>query len=185
MEKTSSGRGKLLVPILLAAVIVLLLIVVIVLLVRPAGTAQNGGDPAQSAGVPKLAYANEGVTVVDDPDALQKAVDEMYQQVEEGRIALNYQNDAASEDGTNFSCYLGNSPDNRYDAYFVIFADDQLTDQLCLTGLIKPGQAFESLTLTRALDKGVHRLYVAMTQVEEDMQTLHANVVFTMDFTVS
>ncbi len=143
-------------------------------------TDSAGDEPA----TPKIAYA-EGVTAVEDPDALQKAVDEMYEQARQPGVTLEYKNDARSEDGENFSCYIANAVENAYDMYIQIFADAELTDQLLLTGLLRPGTAFDSITLEHPLDPGTHRVYVAFTQVEEDLATIHAQVMVTMDFTVT
>ena len=77
-----------------------------------------GAEPVdiQDGETPKLGYA-EGTTVVEDPDALQKAVDEMYAHAAEGGVTLEYKNDARSTDGENFSCYIANAAENRYDMY--------------------------------------------------------------------
>ena len=116
---------------------------------------------------------------------MQKAVDEMYAHAAEGGVTLEYKNDARSTDGENFSCYIANAAENRYDMYLQIFADSELTDQLLLTGLIRPGSAFDNISLEHPLDPGTHRVYVAFTQVEEDLETIHAQVMVTMDFTVA
>lgn len=144
-------------------------------------------DPPEESSeqqTPKIGYA-EGVTVVEDPDALQKAVDEMYEKAAEGGVGLEYQNDAFSTDGTNFECYIANAANNKYDMYIQIFADDALTDELYLSGLLRPGTAFDKLELEHSLDVGDHRVFVAFTQVEEDLATIHAQVMVTMDFHVN
>lgn len=130
---------------------------------------------------PKIGYA-EGVTVVEDPDALQKAVDEMYEKAAQPGIGLEYKNDAYSTDGVNFECYIANAASNSYDMYIQIFADDTLTDELYLSQLLRPGTAFDKLELNHALEKGDHRVYVAFTQIEEDLETIHAQTMVTMDF---
>lgn len=179
MESKTQNQKRWLVPALLGVVIVLLLLIVVLF-------AGRGQEPVniQDGDVPKLGYA-EGVTVVNDPDALQKAVDEMFAKAAEGNIMLEYSNDAASTDGQNFDCYIANAAENSYDMYIQMFADSELTDQLLLTGLLRPGTAFDSITLERPLDPGTHRVYVAFTQVEEDLATIHGQVMVTMDLTVS
>lgn len=144
---------------------------------------QSEEKPEQSQ-TPKIGYA-EGVTVVEDPDALQKAVDEMYAKAAEGGVGLEYKNDAFSTDGLNFECYIANASNNKYDMYIQIFADEALTDELYLSQLLRPGTAFDALELERELDPGDHRVYVAFTQVEEDLATIHAQVMVTMDFHVN
>lgn len=141
-------------------------------------------DKTESGGIPKLKYATEGVTYIDDENALQKAVDEMMEKAKEGTIALEYKNDAVSTNGTDFSCYIANSAKNEYDMFITIYADSTLTDQLFLSELLRPGNAFESLTLERSLEPGTHRVYVFYTQVEDDWETIHAQTAVTMDFTV-
>lgn len=179
MEPKTQPAKRWLIPSLLAVVILLLAIVLAVVLTQEKEPA-NIPDTA----TPKIGYA-EGVTAVEDPDALQKAVNDMYAKAAEGAIALEYKNDAFSTDGTNFSCYIANSVDNKYDMYLQIFADQELTDQLLLTGLVRPGNAFDNVALDHALEPGTHRVYVAYTQVEEDLETIHAQVFVTMDFHVT
>jgi hypothetical protein len=135
----------------------------------------------------KVGYASEGVTVVDDPDALQKAVDEMYRKAQEPGVALEYRNDAFSSDGVKFSCYIANSIDNAYDMFINIYADQALTDEIFLSELLRPGQAFEKITLKHSLGAGVHPVYVAFTQVEvvDGEQQIHQQVMVTMDFHVA
>ena len=181
-QKTQSGQRR------NTTIIILLLVIVILLLGGILVFSLNrGSDEEMSIGdnaTPKIGYA-EGVTVVNDPDALQKAVDEMFAKAAEGNIMLEYSNDAASTDGTTFECYIANAVENSYDMYIQMFADAELTDQLLLTGLLRPGTAFDSITLEHPLDPGTHRVYVAFTQVEEDLATIHGQVMVTMDLTVA
>ncbi|MDE6997798.1 MAG: hypothetical protein K2P04_07990 [Oscillospiraceae bacterium] len=179
MEAKNQSAKRWLVPMLLGVIIVLLAVVLIVFLGRKPETLDTN-----EADAPKLGYA-EGVTVVDDPDALQKAVDEMYAKAAEGTMALEYQNDANSEDGKTFSCYIANAVANSYDMYIDIYADQALTDEIYLSGLVRPGSAFREITLENALEPGTHRVYVAFTQVEEDLTTIHGQVMVTMDFIVA
>lgn len=179
MEPKTQPAKRWLVPALLA-VIILLLIVVLVFVLKG-----RGAEPtAIEDNTPILGYA-EGTTVISDEDALQKAVDEMYANAEDEGIPLSFQNDAFSTDGENFTCYIANPASSRYDMYIQIFADDEYTDQLFLSGLLRPGNAFETIKLDHALDVGTHRVIVAFTQVEDDLATIHAQVMVTMDFTVA
>ena len=141
--------------------------------------ADNGGF--------KVGYATEGVTAVEDPEALQRAIDEAYAKAQEPGVALSYRNDAVSTNGVDFDCYIGNSTDNAYDMFIDIYADDALTDEIFLSELLRPGQAFEKITLKHPLEPGTHRVYVAFTQVkvEEGEQRIHQQVMVTMDFHVS
>lgn len=129
----------------------------------------------------QLGYA-EGVVAV-EADSLQAAIDEMYR-VNRSEFATEYKNDAFSEDGKTFSCYIGNSPLNTFDMYIQIFADAELTDELFLSDLVRPGMAFNEITLEHELEVGEHRVYVVFTQVRDDLVTMEAQVAVTMDFTV-
>lgn len=164
-----------------AIIIALLAVVVVLLLTRPAQT--SIGDE----GVPKIGYATEA-TVLLDQDSLQAAMDEAMANARDGNIGLYYRNDATSNDGTNFDCFIGNSSSNLYDMFLTIYADAEMTDQLFLSGLVPPGSGFESITLDHVLDPGVHTVYVALTQVDTDEETgeqvLKNQVVHTMDFHV-
>lgn len=179
MEPKTQPAKRWLVPALVAVIAVLIIALFAMRSCAPAETVS-----IQDGDVPKIGYA-EGVTVVADPEALQKAVDEMYAKATEGNIMLEYANDAASTDGETFSCYIANAVENSYDMYIQMFADSALTDQLLLSGLLRPGTAFESITLEHSLDPGTHRVYVAFTQVEEDLATIHGQVMVTMDLTVT
>lgn len=135
----------------------------------------------------RIGYATEA-TVMLDQDSLQAAMDQAMQNAKDGNISLLYKNNAYSEDGVNFSCYIVNSAQNSYDMFVTIFADAALEDQLFLSGLVRPGEGFESIELERALDPGDHTVYVALTQVKENEdgeQVIHNQVVHTMDFHVT
>jgi hypothetical protein len=133
----------------------------------------------------KIGYA-EGVTVVEDPNALQKAVDEMMEKNQE-TMGLEYKNEALSDDGINFTCYIANALSNEYDMFIAIYGDEALTDELFLSGLLRPGTAFDHITLEHSLDPGSHTVYAAFTQVEETdgEQAIHAQVIVVMNFTVN
>ncbi len=128
----------------------------------------------------KLKFATEGVTAIDQ-EGLQKAVDEM---VEESKdtVGLYFTGSASSSNGTDFTCYLGNSPSNEYNAFYALYADAELTDLIFLSDLLRPGEAFQSITLEHALPKGTTMVYCALTLVEDDLETIHNQAIFTVDF---
>lgn len=133
-----------------------------------------------------LGYAEEGVTVAETEDELSKSVEQMLEAAAEPGMPLSYKNNAFSEDGINFSCYIANA-DEKYDMFFQIFADEKFQDEIFLSQLLRPGQAFESVTLSHALPKrSTTRCYVSQTRVElvDGEQTIHDQVFFTMDFNV-
>jgi len=140
-------------------------------------------EEPEDEGGRKLGYA-EGVTVTEDPDALQKAVDEMYEQAAKGGVPIEFKNEAYSTDGKNFECYIGNPASNKFDMYIGIYADDAMEDELFLSGLIRPGSAFDHIELERELEKGEHVVSVALTQVEEDLETIWNQAFITMNFIV-
>ena len=122
-----------------------------------------------------MKYAAKGVMVLDDNG--------VYDTLEPNSIALEFKNDAYSNDGKTFACYLGNSALNEYDMYVAIYADAALTEMLYLSDLVPPGSGFEEITLDQSLEKGDHRVYIAFTQME-DPNTIHAQTIYTMDFHV-
>jgi hypothetical protein len=183
-------RNSWILPVVFLVLLAVIAALLAMLLLQRGGS-QNDATPTADVQTNdsgfKVGYATEGVTVVEDPEALQRAVDEAYAEAQEPGIALNYRNDAVSTNGIDFDCYIGNSPDNIYDMFINIYADENFTDELFLSELLKPGQAFEKITLKHPLDSGTHRVYVAFTQVkiEEGEQRIHKQIILTMDFHVS
>ncbi len=144
--------------------------------------------PAESSsssggGIPALRYA-EGTTVIDDEDSLQDAVDEAVDKASQNMV-VSYQGEAFSEDGENFSCYIANSDANPLDMYIGIYQGEDMSEQLFLSGLMRPGEAFEEIKLDKKLEKGSHDCYLTMTQVEDDHATVHGQVVLGITLTVS
>ena len=178
-ETTNSSSNTTKIVIAAAAVIIVLAVcITAVILFRGDGSA----DTPESG----IGYA-QGASVVLDEDALQAAIDEAQRNAEEGLVALNYQNDAFSKDGKNFSCYIVNDAANLFDMFLTICTDAEMTDQLLLTGLVPPGSGFQKITLDRALEKGSHTVYVAVTMVdteEDGTQVMKAQVIHTMNFHV-
>ncbi len=116
----------------------------------------------------RIGYATEGV-VATDPQTLQEMIDESRKQAQDPKnaISLQYKENAISEDGKNFDCFIGNSRRNAYDMFITIYADQQLTDELFLSELLRPGSRFEKIELERTLEPGVHTAYIVYTQVSE------------------
>lgn len=169
---------------LIAVIAGLVLIVVVLLfflLFRQEKTTINDND------IPRIGYATDA-TVMLDQESLQAAMDEAIKNAADKNIALWYRNNAYSDDGVNFDCFVGNSARNMYDAFLTIYADAEMTDQIFLSGLVPPGSGFEKISLDRALDSGVNTVYVAVTMVdteEDGTQVIKSQVVHTMDFNVS
>jgi hypothetical protein len=135
----------------------------------------------------RVGYAVDGVTALEDGDSLNKVVDEAYKQMMESKIALDYRNEAYSSDGINFDCYIGNSNDNVYDLFIGIYGNANYTDELFLSQLIRPGTAFEKITLNRALRPGKHEVIVLYSLVEDvdGEQTIRGQLPIVMDFIVT
>ncbi len=120
-----------------------------------------------------MAYETNLIT--DDSDALQDAVDKLYEKAKEGQMALEMQTEAISADGTTFQCYLANSRSNNYDM-FMVFYDDETQEEIYRSGLIPIGSRIEEFKLKEELGPGSHAITVVFHQVEADRQTVHAQV---------
>lgn len=178
-SKKTSGSSQKIIIVGLIFITVLLAAVIMLLSKRQLANVEDGNTP-------KIGYASDA-TVFLDEDALQAAMDEAMQNAANGTVALQYKNNAYSDDGVNFECHIVNSTGNRYDAFFAIYTDAEMTDQIFLSGLVRPGSGFEKITLDHALDSGTNVVYVAVTLVdteEDGTQSIKAQVVHTMDFHV-
>ena len=165
-----------------AIIIALLVTVIVVLLVRPASQ-----QPIADGDTPRVGYA-PGARVMLDENALQAAVDQAQANARDGRVALQYKNNAYSKDGKTFSCHIINSARNKYDMFLTMFADAELTDQIFLSGLVPPGSGFDEITLEHELEVGNHTVYVVLTQVDDDengVQYIKHQITHTMVFHVS
>lgn len=178
--------------ILTVAVIFLLtavLVVMILLLLQMRSNSAQSDYAKSVSGSDRLGrveYATEGVTVVNDENAVQRAAEEIFNAPDEA-VGLKYQNDAFSEDGVHFTCLIANSELNVHDAFFTICADREMTDELYVSGLLRPGQAFEKIALEHPLESGDHTVYVTIALMDEidGEQTVVNHVTYTMDFHVS
>ncbi len=167
---------------LIAIIVGLLLVIaalVFFLVFRKDGTIPDNDTP-------RVGYAADA-TVMLDQNSLQAAMDAAMAKAADGNVALLYKNNAFSENGTDFTCYIVNSPANKYDMFLTIYADANLTDQIFLSGLVPVGSGFEQITLERALEPGDHTVNVVVTQVETDkdgVQVIKNQVAHTMEFHV-
>lgn len=165
---------------LIAVIVGLVLIIMAMaffLLFRQEPTTINEGD------TPRVGYASEAHVMLDQ-ESLQAAMDEAM--AKDNEVALLYKNNAYSDNGKDFECYIVNSTANKYDMFLTIFADAEMTDQIYLSGLVPPGSGFENITLDRALEPGTHEVIVAVTQVavEDGQQVIKNQVMHTMEFHV-
>lgn len=160
-------KAKVIIPI--AVLLLLLGIGLGVYFLRPA--------PEEDAGDGHIPYA-QGVVVMDESDI---------EPADYGWIDLTYNYQAFSKNGVNFSCLLANAASNQYDLYFDLYADAALTDELFLSGLLRPGTALEQVELNRALPLGTNTVYVVFNQVDTDgdgNQTIVNQTTVTVDFVV-
>lgn len=127
-------------------------------------------EPKQSN---KLTY--DANVIVDDADALQEAVDALYDQVKDGHMVLEMKMTAVSTDGNNFSCSLANAVENKYDMYMVLYLDET-QEEIYRSGLIPLGGKIEAFETVKAIAKGNHEATLVFNQVEEDKETIHAQV---------
>lgn len=146
-------------------------------------------DELEVGGKPRLGFAVEGVGGIantqDEFDAMLATAEAA---AEDQGYTLNYQNEAVSTDGMTFSCNLGNDGINKYPMYIQLYGDLAMSDELFMSDLIMPGQAFQSITLNHALNPGVHDVICAFTWVKiEDNgdQSVHNQITVKLMFTVS
>lgn len=179
-ESKSGSNSRMIIILVIVLIVVAGAVAIVFMLTRGSGDSGETVDVAQES-TSKIGYA-EGVVALDE-ESLQAAVDAAAEK-SRNSFTTDYRNDAYSTDGETFSCHIGNSALNAYDMYIQIFADDEYTDQLFLSKLVRPGTAFEEITLDHPLDPGVHRVYVVYTQVDEE-ESIAGQSAITMDFHVT
>lgn len=173
-------QRRVIVPLVSSVVVLCAVVVVLVVTMR----SQDAAPAAEDDGGFRLGYA-DGVTAVDDESALQAAVDAMMENADKQMVA-SFQNQAVSEDGKTFTCYIANSEYNEYDMFIALYTDiSGDAEPIYLSGLMRPGEAFREIKLDEALDKGTHEVYLAMTQVEDDHSTIHGQSVVTIEMQVN
>lgn len=180
-EKKSKSNSLV---IVLIVILILLLGTVGFLLIREKDNFidSDSGDDKFSVNTPIIKY-DEAAVLLDDEN-LQEEIDRMKAEVEKGNVALQYKNLAVSKDGKNFACTIGNSLANGTDMYFNIYKDDTFTEQILLTGLIPPGSGIDSFESEIKLDPGTYNAVLAFTQVEDDHQTIKAQVLVALTLEV-
>lgn len=127
---------------------------------------RDDAPPVEATTGVNIGYASEGVTVLDEADAQQKAINDLLRGGP--GLSIDYKSDAYSTNGKDFECYIGNSDVNVEDMYIQICADVEMTDTVFLSKLIRPGYAFRDITLDRAFPEGDYTFYVCFTTVGEE-----------------
>ena len=177
MSENAQAKNSKLVPILIIIIGVLLIGgAVAAVLLFTGGSGGEDGEPAHTIGYEVDAKVAANV------DDFQQIMEEMVAQAAEGMVDLNYKHVAASTDGTNFVCAIGNPPSNRYDMYLNIYLDATLEQQLLLTGLLPPGTMIEEFESEIKLDPGEYESVLVFTQIADDHATIvgQAMVVLTL-----
>lgn len=176
-QKASAPVNKLTIAVAVLIVVVIAAAVVVVYTL-------NRNSQADANNGLTIGYASDASVFLDEK-ALQAAMDEALRNAQDSNVGLWYRNDAISNDGVNFDCFVGNSAANIYDMFLTIFADADMTDQVFLSPLLRPGTGYETIKLEHALEPGQTTVYVAVTLVdtaEDGTQVIKAQVVHTMDF---
>lgn len=170
-QKGSGMTKALLITVILILLAVVIALLILVLAGKDPGQTQASANPDADGRV--LTY--DSTVVLDDPETLQKLVDEMVRKAEEGAMTLEMQVDAVSSDGITFTCYLANALENNYDMFMTLYLDET-EEEIYRSGLIPLGGRIETFTLIKALEKGSHSCTLVFNQVEKDLQTVHAQV---------
>lgn len=158
--------------IIIAVIVMLMAVIIVVLgimLLRSSGR-ETTEDGERTGG---MAY--EANVITDDAEALQDAVNRLIEKAKEGQMSLEMQTIASSEDGIHFTCHLANSVKNNYDMFMVLYLDDT-QQEIYRTGLIPIGARIEEFSLQEALEPGTYEATIVYNQVEEDRETIHAQV---------
>ena len=176
MSENTQGNKNKLVPILIIIIGVLLIggAVAAVFLFTGGNGGGEDGEPAFTIGY------EADVKVAENADDLQEIFEAMAAQ--EGMVDLSYKHVAASTDGTNFVCSIGNPVSNRYDMYLNIYLNNEEQDQILLTGLLPPGTMIEEFKSEIKLDPGEYESFLVFTQIDDDHATIvgQAIVVLTL-----
>jgi len=134
-----------------------------------------GKAEEESGNTPTIGYAYDGVTIVDEQEDAEEVLRKMQEEADKSSISLSFKNQAFSTDGINFDCYLANPTENPYDMYIQIFADQAMTDEVFLSGLLRPGTAFETIALNHELNAGTHTgvcIFTLVDTAEDGTQTM-------------
>lgn len=151
---------------------------------------RDSGNSAQSQSGQNplvVGYATQGVTAVGSQEDFDKAVAEAVARSQEPGVSVKFKSEAFSDDGANFSCYLGNDEANGMDMFIAIYTDNTFEDELFVSGLLRPGEAFERITLNRALSPGTHSVVAAFSLVTEEngQQSIAKQTFVSLRFNVS
>jgi hypothetical protein len=131
---------------------------------------------------PLLLNYDSGAVALDE-NGLEKQIEEMRKN-SEGNVSLEYKNEAESTNGKDFNCYLANSELNTEDMFFAVFTDASMTEQMYLSGLIKPGTSIQKFTSDIPLEKGEYSAVCVFTTVSDDHETMTSQIAVELKLTV-
>jgi hypothetical protein len=140
-------------------------------------------DSDQKSGNNPLQLGYDSAAVALDENGLEKQIEEMRKN-SEGSVSLEYKNEAESTNGKEFDCYLANSELNTEDMFFAIFTDASMTEQMYLSGLLKPGTSIQKFTSEIPLEKGEYSAVCVFTTVSDDHETMTSQVAVELKLTV-
>jgi len=181
--------------------IIIIVLVIVIVLMAAGGTAafillnNNNGNQAnddksavttdsdQKSGNNPLQLGYDSAAVALDENGLEKQIEEMRKN-SEGSVSLEYKNEAESTNGKEFDCYLANSELNTEDMFFAIFTDASMTEQMYLSGLLKPGTSIQKFTSEIPLEKGEYSAVCVFTTVSDDHETMTSQVAVELKLTV-
>lgn len=172
-DKTPKKSVNKLIIAIISAVLVVAIVVVAFVVINGKDDNDNGIKEEETS---KKILGYESNVIANKDDDIQSMVDDMMQKAEEGNISLEYENIAYSSDGKNFTCYIANAVKNNYDLFLALYEDTTFKNELYLSGLIPIGSAIEGFTIDEKLEKGEHNMVLAVTQVEDDHETIHSQV---------
>jgi len=170
-EQTQKSRSKVVIILVLILIVIVIFFASVIIYLLSNQNKTIADNNTESAGAVEI----EGNIILDDPKSLQDAVDEMYRKAEEGRMTLEMQVETYSQDGENFSCFLANAKENNYEMYMILYRDDT-QEEIYRSGLIPIGARIENFTTTVKLEPGTYVGTLVYCQVEEDGETIHAQV---------
>ncbi|MBP3857845.1 MAG: hypothetical protein IK990_19755 [Ruminiclostridium sp.] len=181
-EEKKDSKSKIIIIVLIAVVLVLAAAVTLVFLSQNNSGVESDGNETvlSSAAVTSTEDKNplildyDGSAIALNADDLNKMIDQ--QKVDVGEIALEYQNIALSENGTDFSCHLANSEKNTEDMFIAIYTDATYAERIYLSGLLAPGTVIEDFKSEISFEPGVHEVVTVFTTVADDHQTMTGQI---------
>ena len=181
-EEKKNSKSRVIIIVLIVVIVLLLVagtIVAVLLIKNNSGEntsveteTQTEAQAKPDDGANPLILDYDGSAVALDPDELNKQIEGLQQKVDAGQVSLEFQNTAFSENGTDFSCHLANSDMNTEDMFFNIYKDGTFSEQIYLSGLLKPGQVIESFRSEIPFEPGEYEVIVLFTTVADDHETM-------------